>query len=118
MISNSAQRVEAIATSADLDAVLLEGPDGPLGREGNGNQTGRDETGFKKKPTNVIMYSEIYEPLLVGEKSAESSVSATTSSTRATNQQIMSTGSVSAEEFIHKRKPGGTGRFAGDRERT
>jgi len=42
MISNSAQRVEAIATSADLDAVLLEDRT-PLVVKGMEIKTGRDE---------------------------------------------------------------------------
>jgi len=50
------------------------------------------------------MYSEIYEPLLVGENPPKV-VFGYNLLDRATNQQIMSTGSVSAEDFIHKGSP-------------
>ena len=101
VISNAAQRVEAIATSADLDAVLLEDRT-PLVVKGM--EIKPVATNRFKKTDNVIMYSEIYEPLLVGENPPKV-VFGYNLLDRATNQQIMSTGSVSAEEFIHKGSP-------------
>jgi VWFA-related protein len=101
VISNAAQRVEAIATSADLDAVLLEDRT-PLVVKGM--EIKPVATNRFKKTDNVIMYSEIYEPLLVGENPPKV-VFGYNLLDRATNQQIMSTGSVSAEDFIHKGSP-------------
>jgi len=101
VISNAAQRVEAIATSADLDAVLLEDRT-PLVVKGM--EIKPVATNRFKKTDNLIMYSEIYEPLLVGENPPKV-VFGYNLLDRATNQQIMSTGSVSAEEFIHKGSP-------------
>jgi hypothetical protein len=101
VISNAAQRVEAIATSADLDAVLLEDRT-PLVVKGM--EIKPVATNRFKKTDNVIMYSEIYEPLLAGENPPKV-VFGYNLLDRATNQQIMSTGSVSAEEFIHKGSP-------------
>ena len=101
VISNAAQRVDAIATSADLDAVLLEDRT-PLVVKGMAIKP--VATNRFKKTDNVIMYSEIYDPLLAGENPPKV-VFGYNLLDRATNQQIMSTGSISAEDFIHKGNP-------------
>jgi len=101
VISNAAQKVDAIATSADLDAVLLEDRT-PLVVKGM--EIKPVATNRFKKTDNVIMYSEIYEPMLTGENPPKV-VFGYNLLDRATNQQIMSTGSISAEEFIHKGSP-------------
>jgi len=101
LISNSAQRVEAIATSADLDAVLLEDRT-PLVVKGM--EIKPVAINRFKKSENLIMYSEIYEPLLLGENPPKV-VFGYNILDRATNQQVMTTGSFSAEDFIHKGSP-------------
>jgi len=101
MISNAAQRLEAIATSADLDAVLL-GDRTPL--VVRGMEIKPVATNRFKRTDNVVMYSEIYEPLLLGENPPKV-VFGYNLLDRATNQQVMSTGSIAATDFIQKGSP-------------
>ena len=88
-------------TTADLDAVLLEDRT-PLVVKGMDIKP--VATNRFKKSENLIMYSEIYEPLLLGENPPKV-VFGYNILDRATNQQVMTTGSFSAEDFIHKGSP-------------
>jgi len=101
VISNAAQRMEAIATSADLDAVLLEDRT-PLVVQGM--EIKPVATNRFKRTENVIMYSEIYEPLLLGENPPKV-VFGYNLLDRATNKQVMTTGGIATGEFIHKGSP-------------
>ena len=93
--------MEAIATSADLDSVLLEDRT-PLVVKGM--EIRPVATNRFKKTDNVIMYSEIYEPLLLGENPPKV-VFGYNLLDRATNKQVMTTGSIATDEFIHKGSP-------------
>ncbi len=101
MISNSIRRMDEIASSADLDAVLLE------------DHTALSVQGMEIKPVavsqfkkteRVVLYSEIYEPLLLSENPPKV-VFGYNILDRATNAQVMSTGSYATEAFIHKGSP-------------
>jgi hypothetical protein len=101
VISNTVQRMEEIATNADLDAVLLEDRT-PLVVKGM--EIKPVATNRFKKTDNVVMYSEIYEPLLLGENSPKV-VFGYNLLDRATNKQVMTTGSIPAEDFIRRGSP-------------
>jgi hypothetical protein len=101
MISNATQRLEAIATSADLDAVLLEDRTPLVVR---GMEIKPVATNRFKKTESVVMYSEIYELLLLGENPPKV-VFGYNLLDRATNQQVMTTGSIAATDFIQKGSP-------------
>jgi len=57
-----------------------------------------------KHTDNVVVYSEIYEPLLTSDKPPVVGMGYTILD-RASNQQIFSTGAVRADEFIQKGNP-------------
>ena len=98
-LTNSAQRVNDIPES--LDAVLLEDRT-PLVVKGM--QVVPSGSNRFKHTDNVIVYSEIYEPL---ESAATPPVVAMgyTILERANNQKLFSTGAVRADEFIQKGSP-------------
>jgi hypothetical protein len=101
VISNTAQRMDEIATNADLDAILLEDRT-PLVVKGM--EIKPVATNRFKKNENVILYSEIYEPLLLSDKPPKV-VFGYNILDRTTNTQVMTTGSIAADDFIHKGNP-------------
>jgi len=98
-LTNSPQRVNDIPES--LDSVLLEDR-APLVVKGM--QIVPSPTNRFKHTDNVIVYSEIYEPLLTSENPPVVAMGYTIFS-RASNQKLFSTGAVRAEEFIQKGNP-------------
>jgi len=58
---------------------------------------------FKRKE-NVVMYSEIYEPLLLSDNPPKVAFGYNIID-RATNTQVMTTGSIATDDFIHKGNP-------------
>jgi VWFA-related protein len=101
VITNSMQRVDEIAANADLDAVLLEDRT-PL--VSKGMQINPVATNHFKRSDNVVVYSEVYEPLLISENPPKV-VFGYIVVDRATHEQVVSTGSISAEGFIQKGNP-------------
>lgn len=101
LISNAIQRVEEIARSTDLDAALLEDQT-PLVVKGM--EIKPVATNQFKKTDRVVMYSEIYEPSLQGENPPKV-VFGYNILNRATNEQVVSTGGIAAEDFIQKGSP-------------
>jgi len=101
VISNTAQRVDEIASSADLDAILLEDRT-PLVVKGM--EIKPVATNHFKRKENVVMYSEIYEPLLLSDNPPKV-VFGYSIIDKATNTQVVSTGSIAADDFIHKGNP-------------
>ncbi len=101
VITNSMQRVDEIAANADLDAVLLEDHT-PL--VAKGVQINPVASNHFKRSDNVVVYSEVYEPLLVSENPPKV-VFGYVIVDRATHEQLVSTGSISAEGFIQKGNP-------------
>jgi hypothetical protein len=100
VLTNDAQPISEAADSADLDATLLEDHT-PLVVKGM--QIVPQAVNQFKKKDEVVVYSEIYEPLLttanpprvvMGYKIYDAS-----------NKQVFFTGSVSADDFIHKGNP-------------
>ncbi len=101
MISNSLRRMDEIASSADLDAALLEDRS-PLVVQGN--EVRPIALNQFKKTDRVVLYSEIYEPLLLTENPPKV-VFGYNIIDKATNTQVMTTGSYGTEQFIHKGSP-------------
>ena len=101
VLSNAAQRVDEIASNADLDAVLLEDHT-PLVVKGM--EIKPIATNHFKRKENVVMYSEIYEPLLLSDNPPKV-VFGYNIIDRATNTQVMTTGSIATDDFIHKGNP-------------
>ncbi|HEX8879987.1 MAG TPA: VWA domain-containing protein, partial [Candidatus Acidoferrum sp.] len=98
-LTNSAQRLNDIPES--LDSVLLEDRT-PLVVKGM--QITPSPTNRFKHTDNVVVYSEIYEPLLTSDKPPVVAMGYTILD-RASNQKIFSTGTVRADEFIQKGNP-------------
>lgn len=98
-LTNSAQRLDNIPES--LDSVLLEDRT-PLVVKGM--QIVPSATNRFKHTDNVVVYSEIYEPLLTSDKPPVVAM-AYTILDRATNNKLFSTGAVRADEFIQKGNP-------------
>jgi hypothetical protein len=101
VISNSMQRVDDIASSADLDAVLLEDHT-PL--VSKGLQINPVAINHFKRSENVVVYSEVYEPLLLSDNPPKV-VFGYVIVDRGTNEQVTTTGSVPAENYIQKGNP-------------
>jgi hypothetical protein len=101
LVSDSVQRVEEIAKSADLDAALLEDQT-PLVVKGM--EIKPVATNRFKKTDRVVMYSEIYDSQQLGDNPPKLRFGYNLVD-RATNQQIMSTGGVAADEFVQKGSP-------------
>lgn len=98
-LTNSPQRLNDIPES--LDSVLLEDRS-PLVVKGM--QIIPSPTNRFKHTDNVVVYSEIYEPLLTSDKPPVVAMGYTILD-RASNQKIFSTGAVRADEFIQKGNP-------------
>lgn len=98
-LTNSPQRLNDIPES--LDSVLLEDRT-PLMVKGM--QIVPSPTNRFKHTDNVVVYSEIYEPLLTTDNPPVVAMGYTILD-RASNQKIFSTGAVRADEFIQKGSP-------------
>lgn len=101
VLSNNVQPVSELASSADLDAALLEDRT-PLVVKGM-QVTPLAENHFKHSD-NVVVYSEIYEPLLTTDNPPRV-VMGYKIFDLATNKQVFFTGNVATEEFIQKGNP-------------
>ena len=98
-LTNSAHKLSDIPES--LDSVLLEDRT-PLVVKGM--QIVPSATNRFKHTDNVVVYSEIYEPLLTSEAPPVVAAGYTILD-RATNNKIFSTGAVRADDFIQKGNP-------------
>jgi hypothetical protein len=98
-ITNSAQRLGGMSTS--LDAALLEDRT-PLVVQGL--QIIPSGTNRFKKTDNVILYSEVYEPLMTSDKPPRVGIGYRVLE-RTTDKEIMFSGVQSAEEFKQKGNP-------------
>jgi VWFA-related protein len=98
-LTNSPQRLNDIPES--LDSVLLEDRT-PLVVKGL--QIIPSPTNRFKHTDNVVVYSEIYEPLLTSDNPPVVAMGYTILD-RGSNQKVFSTGTVRADEFIQKGNP-------------
>jgi len=98
-LTNSAHKLSDIPES--LDSVLLEDRT-PLVVKGM--QIVPSATNRFKHTDNVVVYSEIYEPLLTSENAPVVAAGYTVID-RATNNKIFSTGAMRCEDFIQKGNP-------------
>ncbi|PYT69351.1 MAG: hypothetical protein DMG39_18830 [Acidobacteria bacterium] len=98
-LTNSVQKLNDIPQS--LDSVLLEDRT-PLVVKGM--QIIPSPTNRFKHTENVVVYSEIYEPLLTSENPPVVAMGYTILE-RASNQKVFSTGAVRADDFIQKGNP-------------
>lgn len=99
LLTNSAARVSDM--SSGLDSVLLEDRTPLIVK---GMQVAPSATNRFKKSDTVVMYTEIYEPLLASDKPPKV-VFAYRVLDRATNKELIFTGGIPAEEFIQKGNP-------------
>lgn len=100
VLTNDAQPIAEAADSADLDATLLEDHT-PLVVKGM--QIVPQAVNQFKPKDEVVVYSEIYEPLLTSANPPR--VVMGYKIYDASNKQVFFTGSVSADDFIHKGNP-------------
>jgi len=98
-LTNSPQKITDIPES--LDSVLLEDRT-PLVVKGM--QIIPSPTNRFKHTDNVVVYSEIYEPLLTSEKPPVVAMGYTIFE-RASNQKVFTTGAVHCDDFIQKGNP-------------
>jgi len=99
VLSNSLQPLNAIST--EVDAALLEDRT-PLIIRGM-QVTPAAEYRFKKND-NMLLYSEIYEPLLKSENPPRVGAGYTLFD-KATGKQVFTTGAVTMEDYIQKGNP-------------
>jgi VWFA-related protein len=99
VMTNSATRIAD--TPSGLDSVLLEDHTPLIVK---GLQVVPSATNRFKKTDNVIMYTEVYEPLLTSENPPKVAI-AYHIFERATNKSVMFTGAMPAEDFIQKGSP-------------
>jgi VWFA-related protein len=99
VLTNSATRLTDIPTG--LDSILLEDRT-PLVVKGL--QILPSASNRFKKSDNVIVYTEVYEPLLTSEKPPQVGVGYKILE-RTTNKQVAFTGAVKADDFIQKGSP-------------
>ena len=99
VLSNNAQKLNDIPES--LDSVLIEDRK-PLVVQGT--QIFPSGSNRFKHTDNVIVYSEVYEPLLTSDKPPKVGMGYTIFD-RATNAKLMSTGAMYADNFIQKGNP-------------
>jgi VWFA-related protein len=100
VLTNSAQRISDIPSG--LDSVLLEDRT-PLTVQGL--ELVPSPTNRFKRTDNVIMYTEIYEPLLADPNPNVKVGFAYRIFDRATNKQIVFTGVIAADSYIQKGNP-------------
>ena len=98
-LTNSVQRLNDIPET--LDSALLEDRT-PLVVKGM--QIVPSGSNRFKRTDNVVVYTEVYEPLLTAEKPPVVGVGYTIFE-RASNNKVFSTGAVHADDFIHKGNP-------------
>lgn len=98
-LTNSATRVSDIPTG--LDSVLLEDRT-PLVVQGM--QVVPSATNRFKRSDNVILYTEIYDPLLASDKPPKVMFGYHLID-RATNKEVVFTGAIPADQFIQKGSP-------------
>jgi hypothetical protein len=101
VISNDTQRMDDIAASSNLDAALLEDRT-PLVVKGM--QISPVATNHFKRSDHVVVYSEIYEPLMLSETPPKV-VFGYRVFERASNKEVAYSGSVPADEYLHKGSP-------------
>jgi VWFA-related protein len=101
VLTNSATRVTDIP-SGGIDSILLEDRT-PLVVQGM--QVVPSATNRFKRTDNVIMYTEIYEPLLASADKPPRVGFAYRVFDRASDKEVMFTGVQSAENFVHKGNP-------------
>jgi VWFA-related protein len=101
VMTNDLQPVSEIASSADLDAALLEDRT-PLVVKGM--QIMPLATNHFKRSDKVVVYSEIYEPLLTSDNPPRV-VTGYKIFDQSTNKEVFFTGNVDTEEFIQKGNP-------------
>jgi VWFA-related protein len=99
VLTNSATRVSDIPTG--LDSVLLEDRT-PLVVQGM--QVVPSATNRFKRADNVVLYTEIYDPLLATDQPPKV-VFAYHVLDRATNKEVFFTGAIAAEQYIQKGSP-------------
>ena len=99
VLTNSATRVSDIPTG--LDSVLLEDHT-PLVVKGM--QVVPSATNRFKRSDNVILYTEIYDPILTSDKPPKLAFGYHVLD-RATNKEVFFTGAVSADDFVKKGNP-------------
>jgi VWFA-related protein len=98
-LTNSAQPIGQISTG--IDAALLDDRT-PLVVKGL--QIIPSGTNHFRKADNVVLYTEIYEPLLASDKPPLVGVGYRVVN-RITNKEVFSTGAIRADEFIQKGSP-------------
>jgi hypothetical protein len=98
-MTNNATRISDTPTG--LDSALLEDHTPLIVK---GLQIVPSATNHFKKTDNVIMYAEIYEPLLTGDNPPKVAF-AYHILDRATNKDVMFTGAMPADDFIQKGSP-------------
>ncbi|HMC27474.1 MAG TPA: hypothetical protein VKM56_06740, partial [Verrucomicrobiae bacterium] len=101
VLTNNAQRVEQLATSADFDSVLLEDRT-PLVVKGL--QVVPTAVNKFKRNDRVLIYSEIYDSLLTTEQPLRV-VLGYKIQERATNKEVFFTKTLPADDFLQKGSP-------------
>jgi hypothetical protein len=101
VMSSNVQRVEQLAASTDFDALLLEDRT-PLVVKGL--QFLPSAMNRFKRTDHVLVYSEVYDSLLTGEKPPRVVIGYKVQE-RATGKDVLTTGAVSADEFLQKGNP-------------
>jgi VWFA-related protein len=99
VLTNSTQVIGQISTG--LDSVLLEDRT-PL--VVHGIQIIPSGTNRFKKSENVVLYTEVYDPLLTGEKPPLVGIGYNIIN-RITNKEVFTTGAIRADEYIQKGSP-------------
>ncbi len=99
VLTNSVQPIGQISTG--LDSVLLEDRT-PLVVKGM--QIIPSGTNHFKKSDNVVLYTEVYEPLLASDKPPAVGVGYSIVN-RTTDKEVMSTGAIRVDEYIRKGNP-------------
>jgi len=100
-LTNNAQRVDQLAANSDLDSVLLEDRT-PLVVKGM--QIVPLPVNHFKKTDKVVVYSEVYDTLLSGEKPPRVAIGYKIQE-RATNKEVFFTGTMPADDFLQKGSP-------------
>jgi hypothetical protein len=99
VLTNSMQNIGQISTG--LDSVLLEDRT-PLVVKGM--QIIPSGTNRFKKSENVVLYTEVYEPLLIADKPPVLGVGYSIVN-RITDKEVFATGAIRADEYIRKGSP-------------
>jgi hypothetical protein len=100
-MTNSAQRIDQLASNADFDSVLLEDRT-PLVVKGL--QVVPTAVNRFKRSDKVILYSEVYDSLLAGENPPRVYIGYKIQE-RASNKEMFFTKTLSADDFLQKGNP-------------